>query len=444
MNIEFKKNKFKSCISYFRNTNVPINKIFGDFFSSLFQDKELQKKYNIDNIDIISEGELQSSVKLIDLGIHNILINFLDLRILLRFDIFKNSGGEKKYELNIITNDQTKITGESVFNQLLYYAVQESNIKGSYLILADHELYWEANKITERTFNDIFLPNRISNELRFYKKVFREQDFLMRYLFVGIPGTGKTESTIVLQNELNKLGVTILKTNICDVFKEKVRLAEMLAPSIIILDDIDLALGSRNSGHITKNLETFLDVLDGTEKISDNVGIIATTNSVKLLDVAAKRPGRFHKVILFDELTKDNIKNIIIKSLKINFRLAKINSAFTSDKAVELYKSNGWTGSHIFNLTELLYRKYKALGLNGSLNEDWVIHEIENEVSILEKTQKFNGLIEETLKNSIGKNLGYIDNNSIDNNEEEMFEDVEAPIECKEDVVARDSKSYNK
>jgi hypothetical protein len=41
------------------------------------------------------------------------------------------------------------------------------------------------------------------------------------------------------------------------------------------------------------------------EKMSKNVGIIATTNSTALLDMAAQRPGRFDKIILFN--TADTI-----------------------------------------------------------------------------------------------------------------------------------------
>jgi len=48
-------------------------------------------------------------------------------------------------------------------------------------------------------------------------------------------------------------------------------------PKKIIFDDIDLSLGSRSRGAYSERLQDFLDVLDGTEKLLENVGMIAST-----------------------------------------------------------------------------------------------------------------------------------------------------------------------
>ena len=101
-----------------------------------------------------------------------------------------------------------------------------------------------------------------------------------------------------------------------DSLKEKIELAELLAPSLVIFDDLDLSLGSRSKGGFSRSLGTFLDAMDGTDKISKGVGVIATSNSMELLDGAASRPGRFDKLMSFDEVTIGNIRDLIFKSIK--------------------------------------------------------------------------------------------------------------------------------
>jgi ATP-dependent 26S proteasome regulatory subunit len=133
------------------------------------------------------------------------------------------------------------------------------------------------------------LPKSIKEDLELYTTLYDKTGKLLRYLMIGSPGTGKTESTLAIANYLKDKGVTIIKTMVCESLKEKIELAELLAPAFIIFDDIDLSLGSRKKGMVSGGLAQFLDVLDGTEKIRKDVGIAATTNSLELLDMAAQR-----------------------------------------------------------------------------------------------------------------------------------------------------------
>lgn len=73
------------------------------------------------------------------------------------------------------------------------------------------EIFWTKKKLEKRSFSDIFLPKSILEDLQLYDATYTHMSKLMRYLMAGNPGTGKTESTLVLANELNKRGVTIIK-----------------------------------------------------------------------------------------------------------------------------------------------------------------------------------------------------------------------------------------
>jgi len=411
--------KFKEIIYFERNANSATFKLFGEYFSFLKQNKPLQKEHKIKVDALVVGNELRKGgINLGQLGVKRILITYDKISILLYFDVYISPSGEKIFHMTAKSESASLYDPEYIYNDLLSKAINTSDVKGKYVKMFDGELFWETIDLTKRNFNDIFLPNKISNELRLYKKVYEKQNHLMRYLLVGIPGTGKTESTLVLANELKNMGVTIIKTSICDVFTEKIRLAELLAPSLVILDDIDLVLGSRNKNGFSKHLKSFLDILDGTEKINGNVGLVATTNSVSLLDIAARRPGRFDKTIIFDSLTEDNVKNIIIKSLKSNFNIAKdkVREEFIHPEILTEYKQMGLTGSHIFNITELLYRKHQLLGLNGSLTSSWVLDQIKGEIDIVNKIKKYNIDITDTFTNSGAKVGVMADNDCIEEN----------------------------
>ena len=415
------------------NSDSAIFKLLNDYLTLIKQSPDLSIEDDI-NVKAFLSGTLMSrNIKVFERGITRVLIEYVEkdkdgneeiIPILLHFEVYLDNRNVLNHYIIISSELETTISGTFIYEHLLSKAIKRSDIKGKQLSMYKNQLAWDVTELTPRSFNDIFLPNKISNELRLYKKVFTKQGHLMRYLMVGIPGTGKTESTLVLSNEMIKKGVTIIKTSICEAFKDKVKLAQLLSPSLIILDDIDLSLGSRNKGGISPLLHSFLDVLDGTEKIEGNVGILATTNSVALLDIAARRPGRFDKTILFDGITKSNIRDIIKKSLKSNFDV-ETPDEFIGDEILKLYYEKKLTGSHIFNITELLYRKLLIEFQKDltKLTEKWVIQNINHEIKIVDQVKNFNSEITETFTSSTSQiGLGFSADNDLDD-EVELYDD---------------------
>lgn len=412
-------NRYQSRFSFEMYLNRPIFKIFSDYFNILKESEEMQKEHEIKVLGFMRDNEFRDNIALDEgYGQKFVTIEFRGLIIEFIFDLIK-SGNELFYYLAISSNEKTNINDEAFYKKVWAHAVNVSDLKGSYFTMERDDIYWTKRKLEKRNFSDIYLPKSIIDDLKLYVEANAQAGKIMRYLMAGSPGTGKTESTLVLANELNKLGVTIIKTPICSAIKEKVELAAMLAPSLIIFDDIDLSLGARNKGVYSERLQDFLDIMDGTDKLGDNVGVVATTNSVALLDLAAQRPGRFDKTLVFDELTKANIKDIILKSLKYKFKINSTNPVakmFTDASIINLFHTSNSTGAHIYNSVHML--KMRAEFLKLKLSTEFIIEELKKEIKIMEKTRNAD-FLQDKLNNSASKTIGFGLGSDLEESEDE-------------------------
>lgn len=422
MSIEVTKNKYKAVMDYGYFLGPSIFKLFTEYYNSILRDEKKQKEHNIKLVAMLREKSFADYVRLEErYGDSFILIEFEGVLINMHFEVYKQSG-DVYFHLGITSKDETYYDVESFYKKMLNHAIENSELKGSIFSMSRNELDWQKIKIQKRDFGDIFLPKTNIEDLNLYIQVGTEMNMMMRYLMVGNPGTGKTEATTVLANVLNQKGVTIIKTVVCDKIKEKVELASLLAPSIIILDDVDLSIGARNKGVHPERLQDFLDVLDGAEKMSKDVGIIATTNSTSLLDMAAQRPGRFDKIILFNELTRDNIKNIIIKSLRDNFRIKsktnKILNIMTDYSVINTMFTKNVSGAYIYSITKMIKLKMDMLKLEDKVNIEWVVKEIESNLQTMSKLRNMDFLSDKI--NNSSSNIGF---DSEENSEEDYTEE---------------------
>ncbi|MBG6180731.1 AAA family ATPase [Arthrobacter sp. CAN_A1] len=112
-------------------------------------------------------------------------------------------------------------------------------------------------------------------------------------LLYGPPGTGKTHTVRYLLSASEGTTATLLSGGTLAHVSEAARMARILQPSIVVLEDCDLIAEDRSFGHTPQPL--LFEVFDEMDGLDDDahVTFVLTTNRVDMLERAlAKPPGR--------------------------------------------------------------------------------------------------------------------------------------------------------
>ena len=169
-----------------------------------------------------------------------------------------------------------------------------------------------------------------------------------RYLLNGEPGTGKTESIRDIIRQLTP-DVTFIMPEFAtsDDLTIVLEACEIFDNAVIIMDDIDLYLGSRDKGNYTTLLGQFLSFFDGVKK--RKISLLASTNDKGLVDKAAERPGRFNMTLDYTFLTNEQISKVCEIHLPKKYQIKEVYDALTGSingKKVNI------TGAFIANLAD--------------------------------------------------------------------------------------------
>lgn len=171
----------------------------------------------------------------------------------------------------------------------------------------------------------LLLPDPITNDLLGVVNAIDHNIGINKFMFQGLPGTGKTEAVKQLARILNreifmvdfsavidsKLGQT--QKNLSALFKE---INSFVQPEkvIVLFDEIDaLALDRTNSNDLREMGRATSAMLKGFDRMNENVVLVATTNLFEHFDKALLR--RFDTVIDFNRYTDEDLLQIAEKML---------------------------------------------------------------------------------------------------------------------------------
>lgn len=182
------------------------------------------------------------------------------------------------------------------------------------------------------------LPNDIRDRILGVLNAIGHNVGVNKFLFIGAPGTGKTETAKQVARILNRnlfivnfdviidsrLGQTA--KNIALMFEE---LAKLPHPeeTIILMDEIDaIAMDRINQNDLREMGRATSAVLKGLDSFNDKLVLIATTNLYKSFDKALIR--RFDSIIDFSAYSQDDLLLIaesILNKFLVKFKFAGRN-----------------------------------------------------------------------------------------------------------------------
>jgi hypothetical protein len=263
--------------------------------------------------------------------------------------VFKDTNNTLITQLHISAKKGSTLPKlDELFKRIKKLAFNNSNFKGKCLKVKLYDGRFRGIEIIEvPKTNDLILnPTQQKYVNNFISRVRRGSN--TRYLFNGTPGSGKTESIRDIVRQLMP-DVTFVIPDFATIedLTTILEACEIFDNAVIIMDDIDLFLGSRDNGSYTKLLGEFLSFFDGVKK--RKISLLASTNDKGLVDAAAERPGRFNMTLDYTFLTEEQIEAVCNIHLPEPYRVKEVYLAL-SDKIDG--KKAKITGAFIANLAE--------------------------------------------------------------------------------------------
>lgn len=168
--------------------------------------------------------------------------------------------------------------------------------------------------------NPLYLPETLGGELLGIANAIRKKAEVNKFLFVGAPGTGKTEAVKQLARLLDREVYSVRFTSIIDsklgqtqknieALFEEINTFAYIDKTIILFDEIDALAMERMDSHDLREMGRVVSsLLKELDDVNKHAMIVATTNLYDALDKALKR--RFDYTLNFDSYSRDDLLEI--------------------------------------------------------------------------------------------------------------------------------------
>lgn len=206
----------------------------------------------------------------------------------------------------------TREAARGTLTALLDEAQKSSGYKGQTLAIEpggyDEPITIRFEKLRPTRREDIILPNEllavvernVLGMLR-HSETLRAAGRSLRHglLFHGPPGTGKTMLVRYLAQACQDHTVILMTGAEQGLIREACQIARLLAPSIVVLEDVDLIAEDREQNRCRSLLHDLMNEMDGLGTRAEVIFLL-TTNRPEVLEPAlSARPGRIDQAIEF-------------------------------------------------------------------------------------------------------------------------------------------------
>lgn len=200
--------------------------------------------------------------------------------------------------------------------------LQQANPFKNRVVLINRDLRTVRSRMSGKTWTDIVPHQRAREELDFIAASIRDRDMLSAeglsikrgLLLSGPPGDGKSTAIECFVNDIAG-EVSIIIVEAVEHIRSVYHLAQMLAPAVVILEDLDLMTKSRQNpfASVAKDDVTgeLLQVLSGGSAYNDIVTVATTNHPEAIDDALAKRAGRFDAHVRMGFPSEDEKQRIL-------------------------------------------------------------------------------------------------------------------------------------
>lgn len=265
---------------------------------------------------------------------------------LIKYFANKNEAGFRN-EAYLISQDFSNKGDYQIAEYILGLLAGDNNV----FVPQIHDFDFGFLKKVNLNSENIPLPKDIKEDILNIIRSTKNNSLVNKFLFSGLPGTGKTESAKYIAKSLKKLLYIVdfssiidsklgqTTKNISQLFEE-INNFPFLDKIVILFDEIDaLALNRLDSQDLREMGRAVSAVLKGMDDLSSKAILIATTNLQDFLDKALLR--RFDYIVNFDKYSKKELlkiaENILDYYLTIFENTSKNKELF--NKILSLYNN---------------------------------------------------------------------------------------------------------
>jgi hypothetical protein len=214
-------------------------------------------------------------------------------------------------EINVEVMGQDRETAERFLRKLTRETRHGLAFRGHVLSIEQdcyRQLTVKFHRLPQISRAEIILPEELLQQIERHTITFSKHAARLKaagrhlkrgILMYGPPGTGKTLSAMYLASQMPGRSVLLITGHAMGAIETACRLARMLEPATVILEDADLIGTERGHQTIGANALLFemLNQMDGLAEDAD-ILFVLTTNRPEILEPAlASRPGRIDQAI---------------------------------------------------------------------------------------------------------------------------------------------------